>query len=178
MKTKTRIIIFRGLFILIQFFCTGLIVSAQQTYEFPYQNPALSVEDRVNDLVGRMTTEEKISQMMNAAPAIDRLGIPEYNWWNECLHGVARAGLATVFPQAIGGVQPGIRILFFRVAITISDEARAKHHEFIETAQGKYIRVLHSGHLMSIYSGILDGEGDRRLTGKIRSSPGKLQFSL
>src|SRR5258708_4751697 len=69
---------------------------------FPFLNPDLPTDQRVDDLVGRMTLEEKIGQMMNAAPAIPRLGIPEYNWWNECLHGVARAGLATVFPQAIG----------------------------------------------------------------------------
>ena len=68
----------------------------------PFRNPDLPIDKRVSDLVGRMTLEEKIGQMMNAAPAIPRLGVPEYNWWNECLHGVARAGLATVFPQAIG----------------------------------------------------------------------------
>ncbi len=72
------------------------------TINLPFQNPDLPIDQRVNDLVGRMTLEEKIGQMMNAAPAIPRLGIPEYNWWNECLHGVARAGIATVFPQAIG----------------------------------------------------------------------------
>ena len=64
----------------------------------PFRNPGLPIDQRVDDLVSRMTLEEKIGQMMNAAPAIPRLGIPEYNWWNECLHGVARAGLATVFP--------------------------------------------------------------------------------
>ncbi len=67
-----------------------------------YLNLELSVEERVNDLVSRMTLEEKISQMRYDAPAIERLNIPRYNWWNECLHGVARAGTATVFPQAIG----------------------------------------------------------------------------
>ncbi|MEJ2082931.1 MAG: hypothetical protein P8Y94_12355, partial [Acidobacteriota bacterium] len=83
----------------------GLLVTGalgQQKPKYPFQDPSLSTEARVNDLVGRLTLEEKIGQMMNAAPAIPRLGIPEYNWWNECLHGVARAGLATVFPQAIG----------------------------------------------------------------------------
>jgi Beta-glucosidase-related glycosidases len=117
-------------------------LSAQQTYEFPYQNPTLSVDERVNDLVGRMTSEEKISQMMNAAPAIDHLGIPAYNWWNECLHGVARAGLATVFPQAIGLGATWDQDLIFRVATTISDEARAKHHEFIRNGSRKIYQGL------------------------------------
>ena len=142
MKIKTRIIIFRGLFIIIQLFCAGLILCAQQTYEFPYQNPSLSVEESVNDLVGRMTTEEKISQMMNAAPAIERLGIPAYNWWNECLHGVARAGIATVFPQAIGLGATWDQKLIFRVATAISDEARAKHHEFIRNDSRKIYQGL------------------------------------
>ena len=68
----------------------------------PYLDPDLSFEERARDLVSRMTIEEKISQLINEAAAIPRLGVPEYNWWNECLHGVARAGVATVFPQAIG----------------------------------------------------------------------------
>ncbi len=96
-----------------------------------YKDPSLSVEQRVDDLVGRMTLEEKISQMLNAAPAIERLDIPEYDWWNECLHGVARAGIATVFPQAIGLASTWNTDLVSRVAVAISDEARAKHHEFV-----------------------------------------------
>ncbi len=79
-----------------------------------------------------MTLEEKIGQMMNAAPAIERLGIPEYNWWNECLHGVARAGLATVFPQAIGLGATWDEDLMLQVSTAISDEARAKHQEFVQ----------------------------------------------
>src|ERR1044071_832715 len=66
-----------------------------------YLNPRLPVARRVDDLVSRMTLEEKVAQMMNKAPAIERLGIPAYDWWNEALHGVAYAGHATVFPQAI-----------------------------------------------------------------------------
>jgi beta-glucosidase len=69
---------------------------------YPYQDPSLPIADRVQDLVSRMTLEEKVSQMVYDAPAVERLGIPKYNWWNECLHGVGRAGVATVFPQAIG----------------------------------------------------------------------------
>jgi beta-glucosidase len=97
---------------------------------FPYLDPDLPVEVRVADLVGRLTLEEKVSQMADAAPAIPRLGIPEYNWWNEALHGVARAGLATVFPQAIGFAATWNDSLIHRMATVISDEARAKHHEY------------------------------------------------
>ena len=68
----------------------------------PYKNPELSPSERAWDLLKRMTLEEKVSQMKNGSPAIERLGIPAYDWWNEALHGVARAGKATVFPQAIG----------------------------------------------------------------------------
>jgi beta-glucosidase len=99
---------------------------------FPFQNPALSIEQRVDDLLGRMTLEEKIGQMVNDAPAIGRLGIPQYNWWNECLHGVARAGLATVYPQAIGLGATWDEDLIFRMATTISDEARAKYHNILK----------------------------------------------
>jgi len=94
-----------------------------------YLDPDLPVEDRVQDLLGRMTLEEKVSQMVYQAPAIPRLGIPEYNWWNECLHGVGRMGIATVFPQAIGLAATFDTKLMHRVATAISDEARAKHHE-------------------------------------------------
>jgi beta-glucosidase len=90
---------------------------------------AFSLDKRVNELVSRMTLEEKISQMVYDAPAIERLDIPKYNWWNECLHGVGRAGMATVFPQAIGLAAAWNPELLYQVATAISDEARAKHHE-------------------------------------------------
>jgi beta-glucosidase len=107
----------------------------------PFRNPDLPIDQRVNDLVSRMTLEEKIGQMMNAAPAIPRLGVPEYNWWNECLHGVARAGLATVFPQAIGLAAGWDEDMQHDMATAISDEARAKHHEFVR--KGK--RLIYQG---------------------------------
>jgi beta-glucosidase len=88
-----------------------------------------------------MTLEEKVSQMVYDAPAVERLGIPEYNWWNECLHGVARAGIATVFPQAIGLAATWNTGLMHRIATVISDEARAKHHEAVR--QG--IRYIYTG---------------------------------
>ncbi len=95
-----------------------------------YKNESLSFAARARDLVQRMTLEEKVSQMKDVAPGIPRLGVPEYNWWNEALHGVARAGLATVFPQAIGLAATWDDSLMLRMATVVSDEARAKHHEF------------------------------------------------
>ena len=100
-------------------------------YTFAYQDPSQPIKTRVEDLIARMTLPEKVSQMVNQAPAIERLGVPEYDWWNECLHGVARAGIATVFPQAIGLASTWNADLMYRVATAISDEARAKHHEFV-----------------------------------------------
>jgi beta-glucosidase len=96
-----------------------------------YLNPDLAPEKRAVDLVGRMTLEEKVLQMQNSAPAIPRLHVPAYDWWNEALHGVARAGLATVFPQAIGLAATWDTDLMRRVADTISTEARAKYNEAI-----------------------------------------------
>ena len=107
-----------------------LLISVANTQELPdYQNPELSTPRRVDDLLARMTLEEKVTQMLDVAPPIERLGIPAYNWWNECLHGVARAGVATVFPQAIGLAATWNTDLMFEVADVISTEARAKYHE-------------------------------------------------
>ncbi len=80
----------------------GLCVLQAQNFDYPFQDPENPVDLRVDDLVNRLTLEEKAGMMVYNSPAIERLGIPEYNWWNECLHGVGRAGKATVFPQAIG----------------------------------------------------------------------------
>src|SRR5215831_1831443 len=100
-----------------------------------YKDASLPIETRVDDLVSRMTLEEKVSQMMNVAPAIERLDIPAYDWWNEALHGVARAGYATVFPQAIGLGATWDTDLMHQVADVISTEARAKYHEAIRNNQ-------------------------------------------
>lgn len=101
-------------------------------YEYPYLNPGLSFEQRTEDLLNQMTLEEKISQLNYESAAVDRLGIPAYNWWNECLHGVARSGLATVFPQAIGMSSTWDKNLIHEVANAISDEGRAKYHDFVK----------------------------------------------
>ncbi|MCU0366013.1 MAG: glycoside hydrolase family 3 C-terminal domain-containing protein, partial [Bacteroidales bacterium] len=96
-----------------------------------YLNTDLTLERRVGDLVNRMTLEERAAQLLYTAPAIPRLGVPAYNWWNEALHGVARAGYATVFPQSITIANSWNEELMLDVANAISDEARAKYHEFI-----------------------------------------------
>lgn len=94
-----------------------------------YRDSTYSFHDRAADLVARMTLEEKVSQTLHDSPAIERLDIPAYNWWNECLHGVGRAGIATVFPQAIGMAAMWNDRLLAEIAAAISDEARAKHHD-------------------------------------------------
>lgn len=90
----------------------------------------MTFTQRAKELVAQMTLEEKASQMRYDSPAIERLGIPAYNWWNECLHGVARSGAATVFPQAIGMAASFNTELMHKVATAISDEARAKYNEY------------------------------------------------
>jgi len=116
-------------------------VIGQTNIKSPYQNTQLSVDDRVEDLVSRMTVQEKVTQLFNHAEPIERLGVPAYDWWNECLHGVARAGKATVFPQAIGLSATFDQDLMFRVADAISDEARAKHHYFV----ANNVRSIYTG---------------------------------
>ncbi len=108
--------------------CTAL-GPAQAPDNPPYLNPDLPAERRAADLVSRMTLDEKVLQMQNSAPALPRLNIPAYDWWNEALHGVARAGKATVFPQAIGLAATWDTDLMNRIATVISTEARAKYNE-------------------------------------------------
>ncbi|MEO7767695.1 MAG: glycoside hydrolase family 3 N-terminal domain-containing protein, partial [Ferruginibacter sp.] len=123
-------------------FFVGSGACSQSKFKYSYQDPSVPVEQRVNDLVGRMTIREKVSQLFHESVAIDRLGIPAYNWWNESLHGVARAGKATVFPQAIGMAATFDESLLFRIGSAIADEARAKHNFFV------------SNNVRSIYTGL------------------------
>jgi beta-glucosidase len=123
MKNKTS-------FFACGFYCVLMspALYAQQTpADAPYLNPKLPVEQRADDLISRMTLEEKVDQLGHIAPAIPRLRVPAYNWWNEGLHGVARAGVATVFPQAIGMAATFDEPLLHDVADTISTEFRAKY---------------------------------------------------
>jgi len=108
--------------------CAALL--GQQSGNAPYLNPDLAPEKRAADLVSRMTLEEKVLQMQSTAPAIPRLGVPAYNWWNEALHGVATGrGRATVFPQSIGLAATWDSTLLHQAADIISTEARAKYND-------------------------------------------------
>jgi beta-glucosidase len=108
-----------------------IAISCQTNEIAVHKDASKPFEERAKYIVSQMTLEEKVSQMSYTSPAIDKLEIPEMNWWNECLHGVARAGVATVFPQGIGMSAMWDRNQMFANATAISDEARAKHQEFV-----------------------------------------------
>jgi beta-glucosidase len=122
----------KNTFVTVSLLIFPLLAVFSQSYDFPFQDPGQSMDQRIDDLLKRMTPEEKVSQLLYNSPAIARLGIPEYNWWNECLHGVGRAGKATVFPQAIGLAATFDDELVNRVASAISTEARAKYNEAVK----------------------------------------------
>lgn len=117
----------RNIYALIMLLTAGL--SAADNL-LPYQNAQLTPDERARDLVGRMTLEEKVGRMVNGSGPVERLGITAYDWWNEALHGVARAGLATVFPQAIGLAATFDDDAVYKTFDIVSDEARAKYHDF------------------------------------------------
>jgi beta-glucosidase len=94
----------------------------------PYLDTSLSFKQRAKDLVSRMTIQERASQLRYDAPAIERLGVPAYNWWNEALHGVARAGTATMFPQAIGLAATFDENTIRQIGAVIAQEGRAKYN--------------------------------------------------
>ena len=110
--------------------------------KYIFQNTSLSFEKRAEDLVSQLTLEEKLALMQNNAKPVDRLGIPAYNWWNECLHGVARDGIATVFPQAIALSAMWNPSLVYKISDAISTEARAKHEEHIRKGEHKIYEGL------------------------------------
>ncbi|MDR1555607.1 MAG: glycoside hydrolase family 3 C-terminal domain-containing protein [Tannerellaceae bacterium] len=117
-------------FILICGLVLSLSACSVKQSQYKFQDPDLSVDERVSDLISRLTIEEKISQMMNNAPAIEHLGIPAYNWWNEALHGVARSPYpATSFPQAIGMAATWNLDAIHQMAEYVSDEGRAIYHD-------------------------------------------------
>ncbi|MDB5109802.1 MAG: glycoside hydrolase family 3 protein [Mucilaginibacter sp.] len=124
-----------SLLLLIVLLLPTLALVTKKKYQYKFQDPALSIEARVNDLVSKMTLEEKVGQMLNAAPAIDRLGIPEFNWWNEALHGVARANRyykTTVYPQAVANAATFDQRSVHQMANYIAVEGRAINNESLK----------------------------------------------
>lgn len=124
-------------------FNISIVISAfsyAQNFKYPFQNPDLPVEQRIENLLGLLTVDEKIGMMMDNSKAVPRLEIPGYGWWNEALHGVARAGTATVFPQAIGMAAAWDVPEHFKTFEMISDEARAKYNRSFDESQktGRY----------------------------------------
>jgi beta-glucosidase len=126
----------------VSFFCPSLFAQEAAPSNPPYLNPTLPIDQRVEDLVSRMTLEEKASQLVNQARAIPRLQVPEYDYWSEALHGVANEGIATVFPQAIALGATWDTALLHEVATVIGTEARAKHHESVRQGRRKIFEGL------------------------------------
>ena len=126
--------IFKEISAFLILFLITLSFSAQEESgtDYPFRDTSLSIDKRVEDLIDRLSLEEKAMQMVHNSPGIERLGIPEYNWWNEALHGVGRSGVATVFPQAIGLGATFDEELIHEVATVISDEARATHNTAVK----------------------------------------------
>lgn len=105
--------------------------------KIPYLDPDRPRAERVEDLLSRLTLHEKLGLMMNSSKGVPRLGIPDYDWWNEALHGVARAGLATVYPQAIGMAATFDPDMHLQTFTYVSDEARAKYYDAIRKKEHK-----------------------------------------
>jgi len=128
-----------GILLLFGFLIISICLGQDSPENMLFMDPSRPIDKRVDDLVSRLTLEEKVSQMSYNSAAIPRLGIPEYNWWSEALHGVARNGVATVFPQAIAMGATFDTDLLYRVATAISDEGRAKFNECLKADnRGQY----------------------------------------
>lgn len=153
-------------------------IPRNEHYSNNYKDPSLSIEKRVNDLVSKMTLEEKVGQMLNSAPAIARLGVPEYDWWNECLHGVARTSFkVTVYPQAIAMAATWDINSIHTMADYTADEGRAIYNESIKNGKhAKYTGLTYWTPNINIFRDPRWGRGqetygeDPFLTGEIGSA--------
>ena len=120
----------------------GIVALTASAQTLPYQNPSLTAEQRADDLLGRLTLEEKTKLMMDTSPAIPRLGIPQFQWWNEALHGVGRNGFATVFPITMAMAASWDDALLHQVFTAVSDEARAKAQQAKQSGNIKRYQSL------------------------------------
>ena len=120
----------------------GLCTCGISAQSLPYQNPKLTAQQRADDLLKRLTLEEKVSLMMDTSPAIERLGIPQFQWWNEALHGIGRNGFATVFPITMGMAASWDDALLHQVFTAVSDEARVKAQQAKRTGDIKRYQSL------------------------------------
>ncbi len=131
--------LFKKLYAISMLLGFSLTALAQQ---YPFQNPRLSAEQRADDLLGRLTLKEKVSLMMHQSPAIERLGVPAFQWWNEALHGVGRNGKATVFPITMAMAASFDDALLMEVYTAVSDEARAKNQQAKENGKVRQYQDL------------------------------------
>ena len=129
----------RKLLVILMMGICALTANAQQ---LPYQNPNLSASQRADDLLSRLTLEEKVSLMMDTSPAIERLGIPQFQWWNEALHGIGRNGYATVFPITMAMAASWDDALLHKVFTAVSDEARVKARQAKQSGNIKRYQSL------------------------------------
>ena len=160
-------------FMRVLIFAALVVVAGHALAQQPaYRNTSLPFEQRAADLVSRMTLEEKVVQMKDVAPAIERLGVPAYNWWNEALHGVARSGLATVFPQADRfrrdvERQPDLPHGDRHLRRGAREAPRVRAQQQLRRAT----RGSRSGRRTSTSSATRGGDAGRRRTARTRSSP-------
>ena len=149
--------------------CCAFMTMSLSAQQLPYQNSELSAAERADDLLTRLTLDEKVSLMMDTSPAIPRLGIPQFQWWNEALHGIGRNGFATVFPITMGMAASWDDALLHQVFTAVSDEARVKAQQVTSNVT----KVSHSGHQTSTSSVIHAGDVARKLMAKIPTSQQK-----
>ena len=135
MFNRLPFLFFPALLLPVVLLCLSHAQTAQSPAVLPYMDPAQPLQVRVDDLVSRMTLEEKASQLVNQARAIPRLQVPAYDWWSEALHGVANAGTATVFPEPIGLAATFDAPLIHDMAVVIGTEARAKHNQAVRAGR-------------------------------------------
>ena len=121
---------------------TGICALTANAQQLPYQNPNLTASQRADDLLGRLTLEEKVSLMMDTSPAIERLSIPQFQWWNEALHGIGRNGYATVFPITMAMAASWDDALLHKVFTAVSDEARVKARQAKQSGNIKRYQSL------------------------------------